>query len=117
MKNLRKIRLRMSPVVDGESCCYPQSKTSDRRFHRVGLCIINVGALHGLCPNLVSFDGVKIGHISHSLEFNEWEKKLKKLFYNEYVRRGGDRPFRAFRSRWFNSKPELPVTFGKKRFL
>ena len=116
MKNLREIKLTLAPADGDQSCCYPHSKTSDRRLHRLGMCIINVGATHRLCPNLVSFDGVDVGHLSHSMEFKEWEKKLKKVFYNEYVRRGGDRPFRAFRSRWFKSKPSVPVTFGKKRF-
>ena len=81
------------------------------------MCIIHVGSLHRLCPNLVSFDGIKIGHIPHTLEFKNWEKKLKKLFYREYVRRGGEREFKAFRSRWITGMPPIPTVFGKKRFI
>ena len=117
MKNLREIKLSLAPIDGDHSCSYPHSNTYDRRLHRVGLCIINVGALHRHCPNLVSFDGINVGHISHSLEFNEWEKKLKKLFHADYIRRGGDRPYRAFRSRWLTSKPSVPDIFGKKRFI
>ena len=112
MKNLRTIGLMMS----GKPCCYPGSSTSDRLHHRLGLCIINVGALHRLCPNLVSFDGIFVGHLLHGLGFQEWQKELKKIFYNEYVRCGGNRSFMAFRSRWLRSKPSVPLIFGKKRF-
>ena len=117
MKNLRKIKLKMFTAASGYSCCYPQSRTSDRRLHRKGMGIIHVGSLHRLCPNLEYFDGIKIGQISHSLEFKVWEKKLKKLFYDEYVRQGGEREFRAFRSRWITGQPSVPNTFGKKRFM
>ena len=63
MKNLTEVTMEMSKAeVSGKDCCtYQGSKMSDRKIHRNGLWIINLGNLYGRCPWLENFNGINIG--------------------------------------------------------
>ena len=118
MKNLKEVTLKMTEVTgpSGECCTYQGSRRDDRKIHRAGLCILNIGALYGFCDNLQRYNGIYIGDISKSLKFPQWSAKVKKLFYAEYVRAGGQKELRDWaRRRWFSKQPPVPLVFGKAR--
>jgi len=119
MKKLRDVRLEMTGPGDSGNCCtYQKSKADDRNLHRSGLCIVHLGSLYRNCPDLQTFDGVEIGKISQErLSFPKWNAKVKKLFYEEYVKAGGDKELKSWSSsRWFSKKPVVPTVFGKYRY-
>ena len=113
MKNLRQVTLELREP--GESCCsFPKSRKTDRDLHRLGLCIIHLGALHGHCPNLVKFNGIKLEGMNKT--FTQWNTKVKKLFFEDYIRRGGQLEFKAWAgTRWFKKQPQVPTVSGKNR--
>ena len=101
MKNLTDITMEMAgSEAEGskkDCCSYQGSKMDDRRIHRAGLCIINLGTLFARCPRLQNFNGVDIGkfpmfptprrkktketrEINH---FSNWNAKMKPLFYGK----------------------------------
>ena len=105
MKELKAVILTMSR--SGQfPCSYPWSRTSDRGFHRNGLCIVNIGTLHGACPQLTTFNGIHIGSMAEA--FPQWSSRVKKIFYDNYLLEGGDMEFKAWgKARWFKKKPEV----------
>ena len=105
MKKLKAVSLTMSG--SGQfPCSYPRSRTSDRALHRNGLCIINLGTLHGACPQLTTFNGIHIGSMAQA--FPQWNSSIKKIFYDNYLLEGGDMEFKAWdKARWFKKKSEV----------
>ena len=134
MKNLTEVTIEMSkPEGGSKDCCsYQGSRMDDRRIHRNGLCVINLGTLFGRCPRLENFNGINIGKIpmfptSHQStkdkdkgpvnDFGKWSRKLKPLFHEEYLRNGGRfkemKPWAS--KRWFFRQPSVPIEYGKNR--
>ena len=117
MKNLEEVTLesREVPLLkDGRVlCCHnSMSKLKDRTIHRAGSCIVHLGALHGHCPSLLRYDGIELGKMSKS--FSLWNNKLKSLFYDEYITKGGERDFQTWvGAMWFKSQPKVPTLFGR----
>ena len=95
------------PGETGNCCTFQKSKSDDRILHRSGLCIIHLGSLYRNCPNLQTFDGIEIGKFSQErLSFPKWNAKVKKLFYEEYLKAGGNKELKSWSSsRWFSKKP------------
>ena len=138
MKNLTEITMDMagSEGSKKDCCTYQGSRLDDRRIHRAGLCIINLGTLFARCPRLQNFNGVDIGQfpmfptplrkrktaaastsatkeINH---FSKWNGKMKPLFYKEYLSSGGRLDLKTWCSkRWFSKKPSVPEHYGKDR--
>ena len=100
MKKLKKVTLRL-PV---DVCSYPRSRISDRQLHRNGLCVVHLGALHGSCPQLTVFNGLQLGSMATS--FSQWNSKISKIFYDQYILLGGEMEFKTWaKRRWFKKKP------------
>jgi len=134
MKNLTDITMEMAgSEAEGskkDCCSYQGSKMDDRRIHRAGLCIINLGTLFARCPRLQNFNGVYIGdfpmfptprrkktkeakEINH---FSNWNAKMKPLFYEEYLCSGGWLDKKTWCSkRWFCRQPSIPGQYGRDR--
>ena len=129
MKNLTKITMDMarSEGSKGDCCSYQGSKTDDRKIHRAGLCIINLGTLFSRCPQLKNFNGINIGKFPMSQmastsqpatkdPFVQWIGKLKPLFHKDYVRSGGHLDTKSWsRKRWFSRQPSITAQYGKAR--
>ena len=121
MKNLKEITLDMSEAVGtSKDCCsYQGSKLYDRELHRVGLCILHLGALYDHCPSLLKFNGIKIGSKTWTKESPKWKYKMKEIgnrVYKEYVKSGGKMEIKEWRKkRGFSKQPSHPVTYGKAR--
>ena len=108
MKSLKEVTLELTE--GGEmSCTYPRSKMEDRKIHRAGRCIVDLASVHGNCPNLVNFNGIRIGHISQALEFGKWSSRVKAIFHKDYLKKGGKKEMKKWAStRWFKKKPVIP---------
>lgn len=113
MKKLKTVELEM--LGTGQSCCsYPRSRISDRQLHRLGLCVVHLGSLHGSCPLLNTFNGLYLGDMSGS--FVKWNSQIKKIFHDDYILQGGEMELKTWaKKRWFQKKPIAPVVFGKNR--
>jgi len=97
-------------------CNYWRSKNGDRDVHRAGLCCVNVGAVYENCPRIEKFMGVEIGSVGQNQTFNQWNNRVKKLFYNDYICKGGDLDQKTWaQSRWFSKRKELPTGIGRDR--
>ena len=121
MKNLTEVTMEMSKAEgSGKDCCtYQGSPMSDRKIHRVGLCIIHLGTLYGRCPRLENFNGINIGGFplippapssTKGNHFSKWNKKMKHLFHEDYLWHGGRlEETKAWASkRWFVKQPTIP---------
>ena len=108
MKSLKEVTLGLNK--GGKWCCsFPRARYDDRELHRLGRCIIDVASIHGNCPSLVTFNGIRIGHISQALEFGKWSSRLKTIFHKDYLKSGGEREMKKWaRTRWFKKKPVIP---------
>ena len=97
MKKITEVSLTLSEASgSSKDCCsYLKSRLDDRELHRSGLCIIHLGALYGNCQNLQKFNGVGLGQVDQELEFPKWNAKMKKLFYKDYVNKGGMMEFKV----------------------
>jgi len=121
MKNLREVVLEMAGPEDSGDCCSltnHKTRLDDRKMHRTGLCIIHVGSLYKNCPKIQTFDGVEIGQISQrKLTFPKWNSKLRKIFYEDYTKKGGGKDFPSWsKSRWFSRMPSVSGVFGSYRY-
>ena len=71
------------------------------------------------CPNIETFAGVTIGHISQDQTFSKWSNKVKKPFHCDYQARGGQQDLktwcRARGGRWFCRQEVLPAKTGVDR--
>ena len=54
--------------------------------HRAGLCIVDIGVLHGNCPNIPNYNGEQLGKMSPG--FATWDSRIKSIFYDSYVIHG-----------------------------
>ena len=108
MKSLKEVTLELPK--GGEMCCsYPRSRMDDRKIHRAGRCIVDIASVHGNCPNLVSFNGISIGHISQASEFGKWSSRVKAIFYKDYLKSGGKKEMKKWAgTRWFKKKRVFP---------
>jgi len=115
MKNLKEVTLKLKVTEPGQpSCSFPRSRKNDRDLHRAGKCIIHLGALHGHCPSLVKFNGIQLGGMSKS--FSDWNTKVRRLFYDDYISEGGELQFKAWAgSRWFKEPAVIPTVYGINR--
>ena len=125
MKNLTEVTMEMSRSESpgGDCCTYQGSKKNDRRIHRAGLCIIHLGTLYG-CPRLKNFNGINLGKFPLAPTyqtptedlFSKWNGKVKQVFYQDYLRSGGQLGLKSWsRRRWFSSQPSIPAVRGKAR--
>ena len=122
MENLKEVELNMiSPVVaeDQNDCCtYFRSKADDRKFHRPGLCIVNIGSVFGNCPKLSKFMGFDLTsiEINEELTFLKWNNRVKKMFFDDYIKQGGMKEYKEWvKSRWFSKRPVISAQIGKSR--
>lgn len=123
MENLQELELKM-PVaaeVDGDCCNFYKSKADDRKLHRAGLCVVNIGSVFENCPKLQNFMGIDLTSIKEKrskdeLTFSKWNFRMKRLFYDHYTKQGGTKEFKQWsKSRWFNKKPIIPEKTGRAR--
>ena len=115
----REVDLEMAaPDSNGDCCSFNKSKLDDRKIHRTGLCIIHMGSLYSNCPKIEIFDGINLGKNSQeNLNFRQWNTKLRKLFYEDYVKKGGTKEFKGWKSsRWFSKMPTVTGVYGKNRY-
>ena len=103
---------------NGNCCSYPKSKFDDRKSHRFGLCLVHIGSLYRTCPNIQIYDGIDIGKVSQEKNtFPKWNAKVKKLFYDDYVKNGGEEGMKSWgKDRWFTRRPAIPEVFGRYRY-
>ena len=115
MKNLKEVTLKLKEMEPGQpSCSFPRSRKNDRDLHRAGKCIIHLGALHGHCPSLVKFNGIQLGEMSKS--FFDWNDRVRRLFYDDYISEGGELQFKDWAgSRGFKKPPVIPTVYGINR--
>ena len=74
MKSLKEVTLKL-PETGGRPCTYPRSRWDDKKIHRAGRCVVDITSVHGNCPELTSFNGLPIGGVPQSLEFNKWSSR------------------------------------------
>lgn len=79
-----------------------QCSHADDVTYRAGLCIVNIGALHGNCPDLTNYNGLQLGKMSP--DFATWNSKIKSIFYDFYVISGGQMEFKE----WAKKNPTVP---------
>jgi hypothetical protein len=101
-------------------CIYFKSPASDRHLHRSGLCCVSLASVFKRCPSISSFAEVTIAHVSMDQTFTKWNNKIKKLFFEDYRRRGGDQELKAWGrarggGRWFNKQEVIPQKVGHDR--
>ena len=107
--------------VDGDCCNFYKSKADDRKLHRAGLCVVNIGSVFENCPKLQKFMGIDLTSIKDKrskdeLTFSKWNFRMKRLFYDHYTQQGGTKEFKQWsKSRWFNKKPIIPEKTGRAR--
>ena len=81
----------------------------DRKIHRAGRGIVDITSVYRNCPSLLNFNGLDIGHISQSLEFNKWINRVKNIAYQDYLSSGGEKEMKKWAAtRWFKIKPQIP---------
>ena len=108
MKSLKELTLELTEW-GLFSCSYPRSRYDDRKIHRAGRCVVDIASVYGNCPSLVNFNGLNIGHVPQSLEFNKWSNRVKKIAYQDYLSSGGKKEMKKWAgTRWFKKKPEIP---------
>ena len=82
-------------------CTYHRSPLLDRNLHRPGLCAVSLSSVHQRCPNILTFAGLEVRHVSQQQSFGLWSSKLKSIFYSDYRARGGELQLKAWgRRRW-----------------
>ena len=116
MENVQEVK-----VTHPESTCtYYKSPAMDRQLHRSGLCGVHISSVYHRCPNIISFAGVIIGHVSMKQTFTRWNNKVKKIFYQDYVTKGGTQEFKSWckargAGRWFIKQEVIPDKIGLER--
>ena len=101
------------------TCTFFKSSSTDRNLHRPGLCGVSLASCFRNCPNIKTFSGVHIGHLSQDQTFSKWSNKMKKPFHSDYLARGGQLDLktwsRARGGRWFRRQEALPACIGYER--
>ena len=91
------------------SCTYWKSKPDDRLLHRSGMCSVHVAVVYRNCPNVESFMGLEVGKVSQKQSYSKWNKRVKLMFYENYIKQGGIKDIKAWaKARWFSKFPEIP---------
>jgi len=100
-------------------CNLSRSPVGDRMIHRTGVCSVSLASVFQRCPNIATFAGVRIGHVGMDQTFVKWNNRMKKLFHNDYLVRGGEQDFKAWSKtrggRWFSRQEDLPTGIGHAR--
>ena len=126
MDNLKEIEVHVNPPAgNNEDCCsYFKAKAGDRKSHRPGLCVINIGAAYEHCPKLERFMGHNLAELplrakdksQSQLTFKIWNTRMKKYFHEDYSKSGGMLDFKAWsKTRWILKKPSIPSRVGRNR--
>lgn len=126
MERLREIEVHVNPPAENnEDCCsYFKAKADDRKSHRTGLCVVNIGAAYELCPKLERFMGHNLAELplrakdksQSQLTFKIWNTRMKKYFYEDYSKSGGTLDSKAWsKTRWISKKPSIPRSVGRER--
>ena len=109
-------------VEDEENCCsYFRIKEDDRKIHRPGLCIVNIGSVFENCPKLMKFMGfdltsVRGRKLNEELTFLKWNRRVKRMFFDDYIKQGGTKEYKVWgESRWFRKRPFIPSRIGNSR--
>ena len=102
------------------TCTYYRSPAADRLLHRKGLCGVRLASVFQRCPNIQTFAGVNIGHITMEQSFTKWNNRVRKQFYDDYVTKGGVKDFKSWcktkgGGRWFAKQEEIPIKIGHER--
>ena len=103
------------------TCTYHRSPTTDRVLHRSGLCGVRLASLFQRCPSVRTFAGVSLGHVTMEQTFTKWNNRVRKLFYQDYVAKGGVMEFKPWcktrgGGRWFVRQEEIPEYTGHERY-
>ena len=100
-------------------CTYHRSPVVDRDLHRPGLCCVSLASLHGRCPAIQVFAGLRVGHVRQDLGFAKWSARLKRIFYSDYLASEGEQEMktwaRARGGRWFVRQEPVPEITGHGR--
>jgi len=124
MKNLQVLDIQLSPAgASGDCCSYFKSKPDDRKSHRPGLCGVNVGTIFENCPKLEKFMGIDLTGVidkkskkDKEITFSKWNMRVKKLFYEEYLKQGGSLDMKKWsKARWLSKRPTIPAEIGRER--
>ena len=102
------------------TCSYYRSPAMDRHLHREGLCGVRLASVFQRCPSIQTFAGINIGHVSMEHTFTKWNNRVRKLFYEDYVTKGGMKDFKSWcktkgGGRWFAKQEEIPKKIGHER--
>jgi len=127
MKNLQEldIKLDVANVPNVDCCSYFRSKADDRKSHRPGLCVVNIGTIFENCPKLEKFMGVDLKGVvdkkskkDKDMTFSKWNMRVKKLFYEDYVKQGGKLELKKWsKARWLTKRPIVPAEIGRERVV
>ena len=61
------------------------------------------------CPNMPTFGGLGVGHVSQQLTFGRWSSRLRRIFYADCLARGGQLELRPWSGRrWFKRQERRP---------
>jgi len=126
MKNLQELDIKLDTASQNVDCCtYFKSKADDRKSHRPGLCVVNVGAIFENCPNLEKFMGIDLKGVvdkkskkDKDITFSKWNMRVKKLFYEDYMKQGGKLEIKKWsKVRWLTKRPIVPAEIGRERVV
>ena len=126
MENLKELEVTAHPPPgdNDDVCSYFRSKPDDKKTHRLGLCVVNIGAAYELCPKLKMFNGHNLAELpltksdksKSRLMFTNWSKRMGLHFHEDYTNSGGTLDFKAWtKNRWFSKPPTLPNFIGRER--
>jgi len=121
--NLHLVMPKLEEVIlthPESTCTYYRSPATDRHLHREGLCGVRLASVFQRCPNIQTFAGINIGHVTMEQTFTKWNNRVRKLFYEAYVTKGGMKDFKSWcktkgGGRWFAKQEEIPKKIGHER--
>ena len=126
MENLKELEVTAHPPPgdNDDVCSYFKSKADDKKTHRLGRCVVNIGAAYEFCPKLKMFNGHNLAELpltradrsKSKLTFPFWTKRLGEHFHEDYTKSGGTMDLKAWtKNRWFSTPPTLPIFIGRER--
>lgn len=121
MENLKELELNMTASQEegGDCCSFFRAKVDDRKSHRPGLCIVNIGSVFENSPKLekfMTFDLTSIKKSDEDISFSKWNYRMKRMFFEDFTAQGGTLEFKEWsKLRWFSGRPSVPELIGWSR--
>ena len=86
--------------------------------------MVNIGTIFENCPKLEKFMGVDLKGVDkkskkdQDMTFSKWNMRVKKLFYEDYVKQGGKLELKKWsKARWLTKRPMKPAEIGRERVV